>query len=119
MLNILVIDDERPILDLIRLALTSAGFEVEIASDGQEGIQKFEDGQFDLVITDMQMPGIDGRGVVKHIRNSAKPDTPTIGWSGTPWLFENSELDSVLKKPFSLKDLFSSIQDLSPKAVAN
>jgi len=119
MLNILVIDDERPILDLMRSALTSAGFEVEIASDGQEGIQKFEDGQFDLVITDMLMPGVDGRGVVKHIRNSAKPDTPTIGCSGTPWLLENSELDSILKKPFSLTDLINSIQDLSPKAVAN
>ena len=119
MLNILVIDDEKPILNLIRSALTSAGFEVEIASDGVEGIQKFEDGQFDLVITDMMMPGIDGRGVVKHIRNSTKPNTPTIGCSGTPWLLENSELDSVLNKPFSLKDLFNSIQDLSPRAVAN
>ena len=119
MLNILVIDDDRPILDMIQTALTTAGFEVEIASNGQEGIQKFEDGQFDLVITDMLMPGIDGRGVVKHIRNSAKPYTPTIGYSGTPWLLENIELDSILKKPFSLKDLFNFIIDLSPKALAN
>lgn len=119
MINILVIDDEKPILDAIQLALTRAGFEVEIASDGQDGIQKFEDGQFDLVITDILMPGIDGRGVVKHIRNSTKPDTLIIGFSGTPWLLEISELDSVLTKPFSLMELFNSIQNLSTKAAAN
>lgn len=119
MLNILVIDDEKQILNMMRLALRRAGFEVEIASGGQEGIQKFEDCQFDMVITDILMPGIDGREVVRHIRNSAKPDTPIIGFSGTPWLIENSELDSVLAKPFSLKDLFNSIQDLSPKVSAN
>jgi two-component system response regulator VicR len=118
MYHILVIDDEKPILDMVRLALTRVGFEVEIASDGLEGIQKFEDGHFDLVITDILMPGINGKDVVRHIRNSNKPDTPIIGFSGTPWLLENIEFDTVFTKPFSLKDLVNSIRDLSSKAVA-
>ena len=117
--HILVIDDEKSILDLVRLVLTRAGFEVEIAPDGQEGIQKFEDGHFDLVITDILMPGIDGRDVVKHIRNSDRPNTPIIGFSGTPWLLQNSGFDTVFTKPFPLKDLVNSVQDLSSKAVAN
>ena len=117
--NILVIDDEVMILDVVRSALTRAGFKVEIAPDGQAGIKKFDDGCFDLVITDMLMPGIDGNRVVKHIRNSDRPYTPIIGFSGTPWLCKNSEFDTVLAKPFPLKDLVNSVQDLSSKQVAH
>lgn len=117
--NILVIDDEKPILDLVRLVLTRAGFKVEIAPGGQEGIKKFDDGCFDLVITDMLMPGVDGNHVVKHIRNSDRPRTPIIGFSGTPWLCENSAFDTVFAKPFPLKDLVNSVQKLSSKEVVN
>ncbi len=118
MYHILVIDDEKPILDMVRLALTRVGFEVEIASDGLEGIQKFEDGHFDLVITDILMPGKDGRDVVKHIRSSTRPSTPIIGWSGTPWFLNASDFDAVFTKPFPLKDLINTVRDLSSKAVA-
>ncbi len=117
--HILVIDDEKPILDLVRLVLTRAGFKVEIAPDGQEGINKFDAGCFDLVIIDILMPGVNGNSVVKHIRNSHRPDTPIIGFSGTPWLCENSEFDTVFAKLFPLKDLVNSVQELSSKEVAN
>jgi DNA-binding response OmpR family regulator len=111
--NILVIDDEKSILDVVQLALTRAGFKVEIAPDGQEGINKFDHGAFDLVITDIIMPGVDGKNVAKHIRTSDRPHTPIIGFSGTPWLLENSEFDLVFAKPFPLMDLVNAIQNLS------
>ncbi len=117
--HILVIDDEKSVLHIIRLALTRAGFEVEIAPDGQKGIQKFEDGHFDLVITDILMPGKDGRDVVKHIRSSTRSSTPIIGWSGTPWFLNESDFDAVFTKPFPLKDLINTVRDLSSKAVAH
>ena len=117
--HILVIDDEEQILDLVRSALTRAGFKVEIAPDGQEGIKKFDDGCFDLVITDMLMPGVDGNHVVKHIRNSGRPYTPVIGFSGTPWLCESREFDTVFAKPFPLENLINSVQDLSSKKLAH
>jgi len=113
--QILVIDDERPILDIVRQALTVYGYEVEIAADGQEGIQKFDGGSFDLVITDIQMPKIDGNKIVKHIRNSDRHFTPIIGFSGTPWLLKESDFDIVFAKPFPLKDLVNAVQDLSAK----
>ena len=119
MYYILVIDDENAILNVVQTALSKAGFKVDIALDGQKGIQKFDSGQFDLVITDILMPGIDGREVVKHIRNSGRPYTPIIGFSGTPWLFENNQFDAVFTKPFPLKDLVNSVQHLSTKADAN
>ena len=111
--QILVIDDQEFILDTVREALTMNGYEVEVAADGQEGIQKFDDGCFDLVITDMKMPGRDGNNVVEHIRNSDRQFTPVIGFSGTPWLLKKSDFDIVFVKPFSLQDLVDAIQHLS------
>jgi CheY-like chemotaxis protein len=119
MYHILVIDDEKAILNVVQTALSRAGFEVDIALDGQNGLQKFNEGRFDLVITDILMPGIDGREVAKHIRNSEKPYTPIIGISGTPWLVENNQFDAVFTKPFPLEDLVNSAQLLSMQAGAN
>ena len=119
MYHILVIDDEQAILDAIKIQLSKAGFKVEIALNGQKGIQKFDSGQFDVVITDILMPGIDGRDIVRHIRNSDRPCTPIIGFSGTPWLFEKNQFDAVFTKPFPLKDLVNSVQRLSMKAGTN
>lgn len=119
MYHILVIDDEKAILNVVQTALSRAGFEVDIALDGQNGLQKFNEGRFDLVITDILMPGIDGREVVKHIRNSEKPYTPIIGISGTPWLVENNQFDAVFTKPFPLEDLVNSAQLLSMQVGAN
>ena len=113
MYHILVIDDEKAILDVIKIVLSRAGFKVEIALEGQEGIQKFNSGRFDLVITDILMPGLNGRDVVDHIRNSDRSCTPIIGISGLPWLLENIRFDAVFRKPFLVEDLINSIRDLS------
>jgi CheY-like chemotaxis protein len=72
MCTILVIDDEKGILSVIEAALRRFGHDVEIALDGIEGIKKFDDGCYDMVITDMRMPRLDGKGVVQHIRASRK-----------------------------------------------
>ena len=109
MSKILVIDDEKGILQLIRRALTRFGHKVETAGDGQEGIDKFDGGDFDIVITDMCMPGVDGNGVIKHIRNSPRQSVPVIAISGTPWRLESGKFDMVLMKPFPVKKLVDSI----------
>ncbi len=114
MSTILVIDDEKGILQIIRQTLTRFGHNVETAEDGQEGIQKFDDGNFDVVITDILMPGIDGNGVVQHIRKSARQSIPVIAISGTPWQLESNDFDMVLPKPFPLKKLVDSIRSFTP-----
>ena len=113
MSTILVIDDEKGILQLMHQALTKYGHNVETADDGQEGIRKFDDGCFDIVITDIRMPVIDGNAVVAHIRNSKKQSIPVIAISGTPWLLEDDNFDMVLPKPFPLKRLIESIRSLA------
>ena len=114
MSTILVIDDEKGILQLMHQALTKHGHNVETANDGQEGIRKFDDGCYDIVITDIRMPVIDGNGVVAHIRKSEKQSIPVIAISGTPWVQEAGNFDMVLPKPFRLKQLIESIRSLAP-----
>ena len=111
--NILVIDNEESILLMLTMALAKVGFNVEIAADGLEGIKKFDEGCFDLVITDILMPGLNGNDVVRHIRNSEKKYTLVIAMSGTPWLAENGVFDAVLPKPSSIKTLIDTVKNLT------
>ena len=113
MCTILVIDDEKGILRVIRETLTRFGHDVEIAIDGIEGIEKFDHGRYDMVITDLRMPRLDGKGVVQHIRNSPQNSIPIIGISGTPWQIQDSDFDAVLPKPFPLQDLVESVNRLA------
>ncbi len=113
MLKVLVIDDEQLILDMVKQVLTKFGFKVETASNGKEGIQKFDRNHFDLVITDICMPDIDGNCIARHIRISSKQCTPVIGISGTPWLVEAADFDKIIQKPFLIKLLIDSVMNLT------
>ena len=112
MRTILVIDDESRITQLIEEALRMAGYEVEVATNGTEGIRKFDDRSYDVVITDLCMPGLNGNSVARYIRHSSKGATPIIGISGTPWMLEDDHFDKVLAKPFPLEDLIASVRQL-------
>ena len=113
MCSILVIDDEKGILNFMQKALSRFGHNVEVAEDGFQGIQKFDKGNFDIVITDMQTPIIDVHGVVRHIRTSNNKSSLIFGMSGTPWLLENNDFDVTLSKPFQITELVDTITRLS------
>ncbi|MBW1671094.1 MAG: response regulator [Deltaproteobacteria bacterium] len=115
MCTVLVIDDEQTIVNLLQMALTKLGYNVETASDGREGIQKFDKKFIDIVITDICMPNIDGKKVAQHIRNSSRKTTPVVAISGTPWLLEDRDFDKILAKPFQLKALHDIIEHLANK----
>ena len=111
MLNILLVDDESVVSEVLKEILVMLGHQVETAPDGQEGVLMFDGRTYDLVITDILMPGVDGHGVARHIRSSERPYTPVIGISGTPWLLEGDIFDSVISKPFTVKALTNAIDD--------
>ena len=115
MLNILFVDDEGMVSDVLGQILTRLGHRVEIASNGYEGLRMFDSRAYDLVITDILMPGIDGHGVARHIRSSARAYIPIIGISGTPWFLDGDVFDSVLPKPFSIHALTNAIDDAMGK----
>lgn len=67
--NILIVDDSESIREAIGLALTSAGYHVEKAIDGEDGIRMLRSvSQVDLVITDLNMPNMDGINLVQEVR---------------------------------------------------
>ena len=75
--EVLIIDDE-PLMRLSILdALTAEGYDVHEASNGKEGIEKLKSGRFDLVITDLKMPGSDGISVVQACKQHS-PGTEVL-----------------------------------------
>ncbi len=116
--SVLVIDDEPMICDVIQQALGRADFRVETAGDAFAGIAKFDEGVFDVVITDVQMPKGDGYVVVRHIRNSVRSDTPVIGLSGTPWLLKDDCFDRVMEKPFKINQMVDTVRSLTTRCGA-
>ncbi len=103
--RILVIDDEASILRMLDLRLFRMGFEVETALTREDAIKKLNTKCYDLVLTDMIMPGISGNDVLNHIRVERKQSTPVIAMSGTPWLLEGSNFDAIINKPCSKEEL--------------
>ncbi|MDY6837108.1 MAG: response regulator [Thermodesulfobacteriota bacterium] len=68
MSKLLVIDDERPILDVLEMSLAGEGYEVMTAENGQQGLKIFQEFSPKLVLTDIKMPGMDGIEVLKRIK---------------------------------------------------
>jgi DNA-binding NtrC family response regulator len=74
--KILVVDDEQSMRDTLRFMLEKEGFEVETAEDGREALEIYERKKFDLVITDLKMPGLDGIGMLDAFQEH--DNTPVI-----------------------------------------
>ncbi len=81
MYKILVIDDEKPTLNMSRLLLGASGYDVVTAEGGIEGLDVFRKENPDIVITDMKMPGMDGLAVLDEIKKEA-PLTEVIVITG-------------------------------------
>ncbi len=79
--SILIIDDSPEILTQFHNFLKEEGFEVDTALDGQSGIAKIEKKFYDLIVTDLKMPGIDGMQVLKHVQENS-PDSLCIILTG-------------------------------------
>jgi two-component system chemotaxis response regulator CheY len=71
-IKILAVDDSPTMRGLIGAALTNGGFEVHFAEDGIEGLEQLPEANPDLVLTDINMPRMDGFGVIEGVRNDPK-----------------------------------------------
>ncbi len=114
-IRVLVIDDEAAFLRMLDLALSRKGYEVDTADSGEKGLKKLQSNDYDLVITDMVMGKMSGEDMLQEVRQLKGDNVPVIAMSGTPWLMDKHLFDAVLPKPYSLKELFETVQDfLSP-----
>lgn len=75
--KILCVDDDRPTVTIISGVLRKEEYEVQVALDGKEALQKARDFKPDLIVLDIMMPGMDGYEVCRHLRDD--PDTAKIG----------------------------------------
>lgn len=111
--KILVVDDEEIIRDLLSEVLEE--YDITLARDGQEAIDKLKETVFRLVITDLRMPNISGEEVVKFARETS-PDTRVIVISGYSSLHTVSQsitngACAFLSKPFSIKELIETVEN--------
>lgn len=67
--SILIVDDSDTLRQVVNMVLTSAGFEITEASDGRDAISKLGTKKFSLVISDVNMPGMDGLGFLRVLKN--------------------------------------------------
>ncbi|MDI3547853.1 MAG: two-component system, OmpR family, alkaline phosphatase synthesis response regulator PhoP [Halanaerobiales bacterium] len=115
MKKILVIDDEENIRELIKFNLENSGFEVELAADGREGLDKL-DRTIDLVVLDLMLPVIDGLSVCRQIRGDEQfKNLPIImltakGEEVDRILGLEMGADDYLTKPFSPRELIARIK---------
>ena len=75
--RILIIEDEESIARVLQLELQFEGYEAEVAHSGTEGLIKYREGGFDLVLLDLMLPGMNGLDVLKRIR-ATEQATPVI-----------------------------------------
>ena len=78
MTRILAVDDSPSMRDMVRIALTSAGFDVTSASDGQEALDIARQSGFDLVLSDVNMPVMDGIEFIKNVRATGQHNSLPI-----------------------------------------
>ncbi len=120
MSKILVIDDERSIRNTLKDILEYEKYEVDLAEDGKKGIEKVKQTEYDIILCDIKMPGLDGIEVLEELHPMA-PDTPVVMISGHGNI--DTAVESIKKgaydfieKPLDLNRLLITIRNAMDKS---
>jgi DNA-binding response OmpR family regulator len=114
--RVLVVDDDARTRDAVARLLGEEGYEAAVASDGEEASSLLTSWRPDLVLTDLDMPRLDGRGLLQRVR-SMLPGTPVIilsarGAAEGGWQVEGMGAAGFFAKPVRVEDLLARIRDL-------
>jgi len=118
MAKILIVDDERQFNETLQARLAGNGYQIITAKDGEEGFEKVETENPDLIILDLMMPKIDGFEVCSTLKNDERhSNIPIIILSAKTQQedFEKGEevgADSYIEKPYEPSDLLAKIKEL-------
>lgn len=118
--KILTVDDSLSIRQTVRLTLTMAGYEVSEADSGQAALEACDKGSFDVVVTDLNMPGMDGIELIRRLR--ARPQfkfVPILMLTTESQLERKQQGKSVgatgwIVKPFTADQLVATIKKVCP-----
>lgn len=114
--RILVVEDNPKNLKLVRDVLTHSGYEVIEATSGEDGVRLADEGSPDLILMDLQLPGIDGAEALRQIRGNAKNQVPVVAVTAFAMnadrkrAFE-SGFDGYVEKPISVRALAQQVRD--------
>jgi PAS domain S-box-containing protein len=113
--RILVIDDDELVRSVLSRTLAQADHQVTLAEDGEKGVQFFKEGEFDLVLTDLGMPGVSGWEVCRMIKEIS-PHTPVgmiTGWGNerNRSKMEEYGLDFFISKPFDFDQILNVVAE--------
>ena len=119
MKKILIIDDEHYILMMLKKMLERAGYEVDIASNGNEGLDLFRKSPSDLVITDIIMPEKEGLETIREMKRM-QPQMKIIAMSGGGKISAENYLETakifgasrIIEKPFTQQTMVSCVTEL-------
>ena len=114
-MRLLVIEDERKLAEYLRSGLAGNGYVVDVAHEGIDGRHLALEGQYDLILLDVMLPGIDGFGVLEAIRR--KGDTPVLMLTARDKVEDRVKglqggADDYLVKPFAFSELLARIHAL-------
>jgi len=114
--RIMVVDDEEGIRHVLSTALSGMGYEVVTASSGTEALNLFLKSSFALVLTDLEMPGMDGWNLASRI-NDRFPNIPVMLMTGqaredVTEKVKGSSVNSVIFKPFRLEGILKTVQKM-------
>jgi CheY-like chemotaxis protein len=112
--KILVVDDEPLVCEAVKMMLEFDGHEVITAGDGSEALELFEQGSFDLVITDYKMPGMHGDELATALK-ARRPGQPVIMLTAHAEMIKTTAVplngvDELVSKPFQFADLQAAIK---------
>lgn len=116
MANILLVEDDLAMLETLSLAMRSKGHNVVTAHNGEQGVASIAGNHFDLVVTDILMPHVDGLGMIDEMKRVA-PNTKVLAISGEGIAVNFSFLDAAkrhgametLQKPFPISAFYSAL----------
>jgi two-component system copper resistance phosphate regulon response regulator CusR len=119
-MRVLLVEDEAKLAEYVRKGLSENGFVVDVAKDGIDGKHLALHGEYDLVVLDVMLPGIDGFGVLKALRESR--NTPVLMLTARDRVEDRVKglqdgADDYLVKPFAFSELLARLQALGRRGV--
>lgn len=118
-MHILVVDDEREFLELMMNRLQKRGFSVVVASGGEQALELVEKEDFEAMVLDVKMPGLDGMEVLRRVRR-LRPQLPVLLLTGHASVeaamtgVETGAVDYLLK-PVPINDLIMRLRDIAAR----
>ncbi|MEE8359628.1 MAG: response regulator [Candidatus Omnitrophota bacterium] len=119
--RVLIIEDEKAMAEILAIRLKREGYEIYIAYDGEEGLEKIRSQKPDLVLLDLILPKLDGRDLLKIIKDDEKTkDIPVVILSGMTQQWDRNiglELgaDEYIEKPLDMIKLASQLKNIFRK----